>query len=54
MMHPTTVGRKKRKMYRKYTTHQKRLHQIHLAEEETTKWTNKKKKGKKTRRSKAR
>jgi hypothetical protein len=53
MMHPTTVGRKIRKVYMKYTTHQKRLHQIHLAEEETTKWKNKRKKGKKTSRSRA-
>jgi hypothetical protein len=35
----------------KYITHQKRLHQIHLEEEETMKWTKKRKKGKKTSRS---
>jgi hypothetical protein len=48
MMHPAVARRKTRKMYRKYTTHQKRLHQIHLAEEETMKLAKKRKKGKNT------
>jgi hypothetical protein len=53
MMHPTVERRKIRNMYRKYTAHQKRLHQIHLAKEETMKWTKNKNKGKKTSKIKA-
>jgi hypothetical protein len=53
MMHPTTSGRKRRKMYKNWTTHHKRLHQNHLKEEDMTKWTKKRMKGKKTSRSKA-
>jgi hypothetical protein len=34
---PSIVERKRRKMYRKYVAHQKRLHHIHLVEEVMTK-----------------